>query len=113
MNPGDVVLALLPEAVSGKAKLRPAVLLTTLPGPYQTLLLCGISTQLQNILPNWDEPIRPGDADFAGSGLRQTSVIRLSYLRSATPLEVHAVIGAIDPIRLDRLRIHLADQVRP
>jgi mRNA interferase MazF len=99
----------------GPPKLRPALLLALLPGPYQNLLVCGISTQKSAIEPNWDEEIQPGDGDgdFAGSGLHQASVIRLSYLRSADPSDIAAVIGTIDTARLDRLRTHLADQVRP
>lgn len=44
MNPGDVVLIPLPQFAGGTAKLRPALVLSLLPGPYQNVLLCGIST---------------------------------------------------------------------
>jgi mRNA interferase MazF len=60
MNPGDVVLIPLPQLGGGAAKLRPALLLTLLRGPYQNVLLCGISTQLHLIQANWDELIQPG-----------------------------------------------------
>jgi mRNA interferase MazF len=113
MNPGDVVLLPLLLVAGGGAKIRPTLYLAPLPGPYQTMLVCGMSTQLHTIRPNWDELIQPGDADFATSGLRQASVIRLSYLRTAQPTEVTAIIGHIDPARLARLRTRLADQVRP
>jgi mRNA interferase MazF len=112
MNPGDVVLIALLDA-AGTVKVRPAVYLAPLPGPYQTLLVCGCSTQIHTLIPDWDELLQPGDGDFAGSGLRRASVIRLSYLRSARPTEVQGVIGRIDPVRLARLRTRLADQVRP
>ncbi len=46
MNPGDVIHILLPQLGGGPPKLRPALLLADLPGAYQNLLLCGISTQL-------------------------------------------------------------------
>ena len=48
MSPGDVVLIALPQVGSAASKLRPALLLVGLPGPYQNLLLCGVSTQLQH-----------------------------------------------------------------
>lgn len=112
MNPGDVALISLPQ-IGGPNKLRPALLLVSLPGPYQNLLLCGISTQLHLVVPNWDEPIQATDADFAASGLHQTSVIRLSYLYAADAAEITGVIGSIDPARLARLRTRLADQLRP
>ncbi len=113
MNPGDVVLVRLPQVGASPVKLRPALFLTTLPGPYQDGLLCGISTRLQNTLPNWDELIQPGDTDFAASGLIQASVIRLSYLRAVTSAEIIGLIGTIDPSRLLRVRQHLSDYLRP
>ena len=112
MSPGDVVLIPLPQ-LSGPAKLRPALVLTLLPGPYQNVLLCGISTQVHLIQANWDELIQPSDGDFAGSGLHQASAIRLSYLYGADTMEIAGVIGAIESARLDRLRTHLADHLRP
>lgn len=112
MSPGDLVLAQLPTAIPGTAKGRPALILAHLPGSYQTLLLCGISTKHKHIIVDWDEPITPADADFVASGLHQPSVIRLSYLRSATPAEIQKIIGSIDAVRLDRLRNRLADRIR-
>lgn len=113
MNPGDVVLIPLPQFGGGPSKLRPALILALLPGPYQNILLCGISTQLHLIQTNWDELIQPADEDFAGSGLHQASVIRLSYLYAADAVEIAGGIGRIDPTRLVRLRTRLADRVRP
>lgn len=113
MSPGDVLLIPLPQLGGGAAKLRPALLLADLPGPYQNLLLGGISTQLQQVQANGDELIQPGDADFAASGLHHASVVRLSYLYAADPGEIAGRIGSIDPGRLQRLRQRLADHVRP
>ena len=113
MNPGDVVLIFLPQFGGGAAKHRPALVLALLPGPYQNVLLCGISTQLHLIQPNWDELIKPGNSDFAASGLHQASVIRLSYLSAVDSTEVSGVIGSVDPARLARLQTNLADYLKP
>jgi mRNA interferase MazF len=112
MNPGDVVLARLPVG-AGPVKLRPAVLLAAVPGPFQVALLCGISTLLKPFSLNWDEPIEPADPDFVASGLQQTSMIRLSYPRSVMAAEIIGYIGRIDPARLTRLRQRLSDHLRP
>ncbi len=112
MKPGDVVLISLPQIGGIASKLRPALLLATLPGPYQNLLLCGISTQLHQLEPNWDELIQPGDADYPASGLHRASIIRLSYLYAADPTEVSGVIGQIDPARFQRLRLRLSGHLR-
>jgi mRNA interferase MazF len=93
LKPGDVVLIQLPQIGGGTPKLRPALLLASLPGPYQNLLLCGISSQLHQLQANWDELVQPGDADYAASGLHRASIIRLSYLYAADPSEVSGAIG--------------------
>lgn len=113
MSPGDVVLISLPQAGGGPPKLRPALVLTLLPGPYQNVLIAGISTQLHLLEPNWDELLQLSDPDFVASGLRQTSVIRLSYLYAADAAEIRGVIGSIDSARLDRLLTRLADHLYP
>jgi mRNA interferase MazF len=112
MNPGDVVLARLPQVGGGPPKLRPALLLAVLPGAYQKLF-CGISTQWQQIQANWDELIYAGDVDFPSSGLRHDSVIRLSFLVATEAADVKGIIGRIDLHRLERLRTRLADHLRP
>jgi mRNA interferase MazF len=82
-----------------------------LPGPYQNLLICGVSTQLQQLQANWDELIQGGDADFSSSGLHRASAIRLGYLYAADSGEIAGVIGSIDRARLQRLRQRLADHL--
>jgi mRNA interferase MazF len=113
VKPGDVVLIAMPQIGGIGAKLRPALYLSSLPGPFQTLLICGISSQLHTVLPNWDELIQPGDPDFAPSHLRAASVIRLSFLYAADPGEISGVIGAIDSARHQRLLPRLSDHLRP
>lgn len=115
MSPGDVLLVPVPQVGGGggAAKLRPALLLAMLPGPYQNLLICGISTQLHSLVPDWDEPISINDGDFKSSGLRYPSVVRLSYLYAASASEVAGAIGRIDPSRLARLRGRLIAQLQP
>jgi mRNA interferase MazF len=113
VNPGDIVLIPLPQLAGGSSKLRPALFLASLPGPYQNVLVCGISTPLLHHQVNWDELIQTTDTDFTASGLHRDSVIRLSYLYAADPTEVVGVIGSIDPLRLQQLRQRLSDHLRP
>lgn len=111
MRPGDMVLIRLPAAGGATPKLRPALILSMLPGPYQNTLICGVSTQLHELQADWDDMIGPSDSDFAGSGLRRASVIRLSYLFAADANEIVGVIGAIANDRLRRLLLRLANQL--
>jgi mRNA interferase MazF len=112
VKPGDIVLVPVPQAAGMQPKLRPALVLAMLPGPYQRFLLCGISTRLQNLVGAWDEAIQRGDADYRSSGLHQHSIIRLSFLYAAMPAELTNPIGSIDQVRLMRLRQRLSDHLR-
>jgi mRNA interferase MazF len=111
LKPGNIVLIRLAQAGGGPPKLRPALIICSLPGPYQNLLLCGVSTQIHLLEPDWDELIAPQDLDFTQSGLRQQSAARLSYLYSASRSEFLGSIGHVDPSRLNRLRSRLAKRL--
>jgi len=78
MAPGDVVLTSLNQA-DGAAKLRPALLLCRLPG-FGDWLVCGISTQTRHQIAGFDELIVPTDVDYAASGIRAESLVRLGFL---------------------------------
>lgn len=110
---GEIVLIPRSQIQRGPSKLRPALLLAVLPGPYQTHLVCGISSQLQQQVANWDELIEPGDPDFGSSGLHRASIARLSYLHAADTTEFAGAIGQIDSGRLARLLTRRADHLRP
>jgi len=113
MKPGDVILIRLPQAVGGPPKLRPALILAILPGPYQNVLICGISTQLQSLQHDWDELLGRNDADFSSSGIHRVYAIRLSYLYAADSSEISGIIGRINSERLSRLRKRLAGLLAP
>ncbi len=113
MKHGDVILIRLPQITGGPLKLRPALVLAMLPGPFQNILICGISTQLHDLQPDWDELIDPNDADFPASGLHRISAIRLSYLYAADGSEISGVIGRINSERLSRLLKRLINLLAP
>ncbi len=107
MTEGDVVLTPLPQA-DGQVKNRPAVVLRAMP-PHGDLLVCGVSTQLQHETPDFDEIIRPGDPDFAASGLKAASLIRLGFLAVLPVSSFLGSIGSIAPERHGRLLQRLSD----
>src|SRR4051812_32345521 len=112
MTAGDVVLMAVPEIGGSGRKVRPALILSRLPGTYQSLLMCGISTKIKRIESNWDELIQKSDADFRKSGLRKTSAVRLSFLYAASPPEILTTIGTVGAARLRRLRSRLAKHLQ-
>jgi mRNA interferase MazF len=114
MKERDVVLTPLPQA-DGQVKNRPAVVLRVMP-PHGDLLVCGVSTQLHQEVVGFDDVIRPGDGDFADSGLKAPSLIRLSFLAVLPRSGFAGAIGAITQERhqrlVERLARHIAGQAR-
>ena len=106
MKEGDIILTPVPQS-DGKTKNRPALLLRLMP-PYGDLLVCGISTQLHQAVPDFDELITRGHADFAQSGLLADSVIRLGFLAVVGRQSVPGSIGSVSSERHERLLVKLS-----
>jgi mRNA interferase MazF len=70
MREGEIILANLPQA-DGSSKLRPVLLLKQLPG-HSDFLVCGISTQLHQLIRNFDERIDEKNNNYLQTGLRQS-----------------------------------------
>lgn len=77
MKEADIIITPISQA-DGKIKNRPALLLRLMP-KYNDYLVCGISSQLNQYLKNFDEMILKSDDDFSSSGLSKDSVIRLGF----------------------------------
>ena len=106
MNEGDIALAALPQA-DGQMKNRPVALLRRLP-PFGDFLVCGVSTQLQHRVADFDEVISPGDAEFPPSGLKAASLIRLGFLVALPGTVLLGRIGSLSPQRHRRLLSNLS-----
>ncbi len=106
---GQVVLFRFPRTDWGEAKLRPAILLARLPGPFDDWLACMISSQLSQAVSAFDEVIATSDPDFATSGLRAPSVIRVGRLAVVERSLLLGAVGQIGSERLDRIKQHLRD----
>ncbi len=115
MKPGSVVLVRIPGVSGGedgtRLKLRPALVIAVLPGPYQNLLVCGISTRLEVMESDWDETIAESEADFAATGLHRTSAIRPSFLAAVDSAAVAGRIGEVSAARLERIRSRLVGRL--
>ena len=98
---GQVVLFQFPRTDLEEGKLRPALLLGKLPGEYDDWLISMISSQLRHSIAGFDEVIQESDPEFAGSGLKMPSVIRVGRL---AVVEREVVVGAIGQIGAERLQ---------
>jgi mRNA interferase MazF len=101
MKEACIILTPLPQA-DGTVKNRPALLLRELP-PFGDFLACGISTQLHQAVPGFDEVILRDDPDFLNSGLLADSLIRLGFLAVLPRQRLIGSIGAIAHTRHARL----------
>jgi len=105
---GDTVLIRFPHADLGAGKLRPALVVATVPGRHMDLLLALITSRLYQAVPDFDEIIAEDEADFRSSGLKTRSVIRLTRLATVDSAIINARLGKISSERLDKIRARLA-----
>ena len=108
MKESNVILVPLVQA-DEELKYRPAIVLREMPMPYRDLLVCGVSTRLNQYVQGFDDIISPVDADFVSSGLHRESLIRLSFLGIVPCRLVRGTLGSISDERHKRLLKRLVD----
>lgn len=109
---GQIVLFEFPRGDIEPGKLRPTLLLSGLPGSYQTWLICMISTQLHQKVDGFDEIVTKKDNDFIQSGFKTSSLIRLGRLAVVNDDILTGPIGRISTDRLYRLRNNLSSWLK-
>ncbi len=105
---GQIVLFAFPQTDHSVGKLRPALVLRECPGPHDDWLICMISSQVHHELKGIDEIVRATDHDFAQTGLKLTSVIRITRLAVVAGMRLQGAIGTLADSRLTRVRKCLA-----
>ena len=105
---GQVVLFRFPQTDLEEGKLRPAFLLGKLPGEYDDWLICMISSQTRHFIPEFDEIVQEVDPDFAQSGLKVPSVIRVGRLAVVDGEILLGAIGQLAPERLKHVKERLS-----
>jgi mRNA interferase MazF len=109
MRPGDIVLIRFPRTDLQTGKLRPALVLAVAPGRHADLLVALISSRTHQAVPQFDEIINPTDADYAATGLKAQSVVRLARVACVEASVINARLGSISLQRLQQVRNRLAD----
>lgn len=95
MTRGRVVLVPFPFDDLSSAKLRPAVCLTDPIGPYEHVIVAFISSRVPPDLMETDLVIESTQDDFAVTGLRVSSVLRLHRLMTITVSLVQRELGTL------------------
>jgi len=99
-RPGEISLVRFPGADLRRGKYRPVLLISKIPGAFDDLLICAITSQLRHEVKGWDERIDISDDDFISSGLKAPSIIRIGKLATVEESVLEGVIGEISSERL-------------
>ena len=75
-------------------------MLAIAPGRHSDVLLAMITSRPYQAIPDFDETVDTLDPDFAASGLKTPSAIRLSRLVSVEETIINANLGEISSARL-------------
>ena len=108
ISEGQIVLFRFPQTDQATGKLRPALVIRRLPGPHNDWLICMISSNLDQNVPDFDEIIVPNDVDFKYSGLKVESLIRIGRLAVVDGGILIGKLGQIDTQRLLRIKQKLS-----
>jgi mRNA interferase MazF len=112
ISEGQIVLFRFPQTDQTTGKLRPALVLRRLPGPYNDWLICMISSNLDQNVPDFDEVIIPNDVDFKDYGLKVPSIIRIGRLAVVDGDILIGKLGQIDTQRLLRIKQKLSNWIQ-
>ena len=105
MMSGKVVLVPFPFDDLRATKVRPAVCLTDPAGPHRHVIMAFISSRTPADLLETDLILNSGQADFAMTGLRVTSTLRLHRLMTVTTVLVRRELSP-------RMQDEVADRLR-
>jgi mRNA interferase MazF len=97
---GRVVLVPFPFDDLSSTKVRPAVCLTDPIGPHRHVVLAFVSSVVPASPLPTDVMLAPSDSDFAQTGLRLSSVLRLHRLMTVTTAIIRRQLGDLSPRHL-------------
>lgn len=105
---GQIVLFRFPQTDLSTGKLRPALLIKSLPLGHGDWLVCMISSKTAQEVLALDEIISTEAEDFTQTGLRIESVIRTTRLAVVSEQILLGTIGELSQQRLDKVKNNLA-----
>nr|WP_299241694.1 type II toxin-antitoxin system PemK/MazF family toxin [uncultured Halomonas sp.] len=105
---GQIALMPFPYTNLQYSKKRPVLLLRRLDHAQDDWLVCMVSSQLHQAEPGLDWVLRTDDIEFAASGLKVSSVFRLSRLAVLEGSLLLGQLGELPESRLCDIRQRLA-----
>ena len=104
---GKVVLLPFPFDDLATTKVRPAVCLTEPIGPHRHVVVAFITSQLPTPALESDLVLDIGTKDFAATGLRVSSTLRLHRLMTVTTGVIQRELGLLSPSLLTEVGVKL------
>ena len=92
-----VVLVPFPFDDLSGSKVRPAVCLTDAVGPHRHVVLAFITSAVPPTLESTDVLLDPSSTDFARSGLRVRSALRLHRMMTVSATIIQRQLGSLTP----------------
>ena len=108
MTKGKVVLVPFPFDDLSAAKVRPAVCLNDPVGPHRHVILAFITSRIPADLMETDIVLDTSQLDFATTGLRVSSTLRLHRLMTASTSLILRELGELSP----DMQAQVADKLR-
>ncbi len=99
MTKGKVVLVPFPFDDLSATKVRPAVCLTNPVGVHGQVILAFITSVIPSDLMATDIVLKTSDSDFAATGLRASSAIRLHRLMTVSTSLIKRELGVLSSDR--------------
>jgi len=107
MTRSKIVLVPFPFDDLSTDKVRPAVCLTDPIGPHRHVVLAFISSRIPTDLLETDLLIDTNQADFATTGLRVSSTLRLHRLMTITTALIRRELGELSSRMQDEVMLKL------
>lgn len=104
---GKVVLLPFPFDDLSSTKVRPAVCLTEPIGPHRHVVVAFITSQFPDSPLESDVILATDNPDFAATGLRVSSAVRLHRLMTVTTSLIQRELGALSPELLKAVQARL------
>lgn len=90
---GKIILIPVPYTDLTAAKLRPALVIFE---GKRDLIVAAITTTMYNVFPEWDVVISREDPEFFKTGLKATSVLKLTKISTVRKDLAEGELGEID-----------------
>ncbi len=97
MTRGKIVLVPFPFDDLTAGKVRPALCLTDPIGPHRHVIVAFVSSQMPAVAVSTDVMLDPRRRNFAATGLRVPSVLRLHRLVTLTTAIIRRELGKLSP----------------